>query len=378
MRVGMVCPYSLTLPGGVQQQVLALARTMRAQGVHVRVLAPCDGPPPDAGVTPLGMSLPAAANGSVAPVAPDPSAQLRLLRALRDEEFDVLHVHEPLSPGASMTSLLVRSAPIVGTFHAAGGRMAYEVLPGCKWLRTRVDRAFAVSDDARQVAEAALGGTYTVVFNGVEIDRFASAEPHRGPGRSIFFLGRHEPRKGLGVLLQAMSSLPPDVRLWIAGEGPETAALQAGTAGDPRIQWLGRIDDADKRARMRGADVFCAPSLGGESFGIVLLEAMAAGTAIVASDLHAYGKVVEDAAELVAPGEPDRLAGALRRALDPTRAAELIALGRTRAEQFSMRRLAGIYLDSYDKLLADPPPTTRPRRRRWPYSGRMEFPGGPK
>ncbi|MGI9602267.1 MAG: glycosyltransferase family 4 protein, partial [Acidimicrobiales bacterium] len=249
MRVGMVCPYSLTLPGGVQSQVLALARAMRGQGVHVRVLGPCDGPPPDAGVTPLGNSLPAAANGSMAPVAPDPSAQLRLITALRDEDFDVLHVHEPLSPGASMTTLLVHPAPIVGTFHAAGNSLAYEVIPGCRWLRTKIDDAYAVSDDARKVAAAALGGTYTVTFNGVEIAPFATAEPHPTTAPTVFFVGRHEPRKGLAVLLDAMRTLPPDTRLWIAGEGPETNDLQRKTAGDPRIEWLGRIDEAEKRSR---------------------------------------------------------------------------------------------------------------------------------
>ncbi|MDH4170593.1 MAG: glycosyltransferase family 4 protein [Acidimicrobiia bacterium] len=351
MRVGMVCPYSLTLPGGVQSQVLALARTMREMGVHVRVLGPCDGPPPDAGVTPLGNSLPAAANGSIAPVAPDPPAQLRLIRALRDEAFDVLHVHEPLSPGASMTSLVVRSAPIVGTFHAAGARMAYEVIPGCRWLRGRIDRAFAVSEDARAVAAAALGGEYTVVFNGVEVGRFATAPPHPTLGPTIFFIGRHEPRKGLGVLLAAMGQLRPDARLWIAGEGPQTVSLQAQTAGDPRIEWLGRIDEADKRARMRGADVFCAPSLGGESFGIVLLEAMAAGTPIVASELPGYARVVGDAAELVAPDDARSLAAAIGRALEPARAEALVAAGRHRAEQFSMKRLAELYLEAYEGLL---------------------------
>jgi len=375
MRVGMVCPYSLTLPGGVQSQVLALARTMREGGVHVRVLGPCDGPPPDTGVTPLGESLPATANGSIAPVAPDPAAQLRLIRALRDENFDLLHVHEPLSPGASMTSLLVRPAPIVGTFHAAGGSLAYEFLPGCRWLRTRVDRAFAVSDDAEKVASGALGGTYTVVFNGVEIERFATAEPYPTTGPTILFVGRHEPRKGLAVLLDAMRSLPPDIRLWIVGDGPETAELRARTAGDPRIEWLGPIDEADKRARMRGADLFCAPSLGGESFGIVLIEAMAAGTAIVASDLPGYAKVAQDAAQLVPPHGPEELAQALLRTLDPVRNRELVAAGRLRADAFSMRRLADIYLESYRELLADPPATSRPRRRWRPYDGPIDFPG---
>ena len=138
MRIGIVCPYSLTVPGGVQMQVLGLARALRRKGHPVRVLAPCDGPPPDAGVTPLGNSLPTAANGSIAPIAPDPAAQLRTIRALRDEEFDLLHLHEPMAPGPAMTALLVKPAPIVATFHRAGESRAYSYLNrGVRWLQKR-------------------------------------------------------------------------------------------------------------------------------------------------------------------------------------------------------------------------------------------------
>ena len=149
VRIGLVCPYSLTLPGGVQGQVLALARALRASGHPTRVLGPCDGPPPDAGVTPLGNSIPTAANGSVAPIAPDVSCALRTIRALRDEEFDVLHLHEPLAPGPTVTALFLASLPMVGTFHAAGGSRAYDLLnQPLRWLRHRLDASFAVSEDA--------------------------------------------------------------------------------------------------------------------------------------------------------------------------------------------------------------------------------------
>ena len=353
MRVGMVCPYSLTLPGGVQQQVLALARTMRRQGVNVRVLGPCDGPPPDASVTPLGNSLPTAANSSMAPIAPDPAAQLRLIRALRDEEFDVLHVHEPLSPGVAMTALLVKPAPIVGTFHAAGGSLAYDYLQtGVRWLRTRIDHAVAVSEDARTMARDALGGDYEIAFNGVEVARYAEAEPYKREGPTVFFVGRHEERKGLSVLLEAMRDLPAEVRVWVAGDGPETDTLRASTAGDPRVEWLGRIDEAEKIARMKGADVLCAPSLRGESFGIVLLEAMAAGTPIVASRLPGYASVVAEAAEQVPPGDAPALSRALALVLgDAARSEALVVAGRERAEHFSMRRLADRYVEAYRSLV---------------------------
>ena len=183
MRIGIISPYSLTLPGGVQGQILGLGRTLRGMGHDVRVLGPCDGPPPDAGVTPLGNSVPTAANGSVAPIAPDPSAQLRTIRALRDEAFDVVHLHEPLAPGPTQTAMFFKTAALVGTFHAAGESAAYKWFsPGVKWLAKRLDVRVAVSEDAEKMARAALGGTYTVLFNGVEVATFAqrSGGPARG------------------------------------------------------------------------------------------------------------------------------------------------------------------------------------------------------
>jgi phosphatidylinositol alpha-mannosyltransferase len=356
MRVGLVCPYSLTVPGGVQGQVLGLGRSLRHLGHDVRVLGPCDGPPPDPGVTPLGVSIPTAANGSVAPIAPDPAAQLRTIRALRDEGFDVLHLHEPLVPGPTMTSILFKSAPLLGTFHAAGGSAAYRFLgPAVRWLARRLDHRCAVSDDARAMAETALGGDYTLLFNGIEVERFAKATPWPTDGPTIFFCGRHEPRKGLAVLLDAMASLPPDVRLWVASDGPETEALRARTADDRRIEWLGRLGEEEKAARLRGADVFCAPSLHGESFGVVLLEGMAAQTPVVASDLPGYANVARRGADalLVPPGDVAALADALGEVLrNPSCAAELVVSGESRAAAFAMDHLAERYVELYDGLTA--------------------------
>ena len=359
MRVGLICPYSLTIPGGVQGQVLALARTLRVLGHDTRVLGPCDGPPPDAGVTPLGNSVPAAANGSVAPLAPDPSAQLRTIRALRDESFDVLHVHEPMCPGPTMTSLLFKSSPLVGTFHAAGVSAGYRWLkPGPRLLANRLDLRCAVSEDARRLAATALGGEYTMVFNGVEIEQFATAKPWPTDGPTILFVGRHEPRKGLEVLLEAFADLPTDVRLWIGSDGPETARLQARFAGDPRIEWLGRISDAEKASRLRSAHVFCAPSLRGESFGVVLLEAMAARTAVVASDIPGYRNVARPDVEalMATPGDAQSFRHALRRLLDdPDRRAELADAGERRTAQFSMLGLAERFVPVYESAVACAP-----------------------
>src|SRR3954447_21172694 len=325
-------------------------------GHSARVLGPCDGPPPDVGVTPLGDCVPLAANGSVAPIAPAASCPLRTIRALRDEEFDVLHVHEPLVPGPTMTTVIAAATAKVGTFHAAGASAAYRWLfPLTRWIAGRLTLRCAVSEDAREMARRALGGDYELVHNGIEIERFAKATPWRTTGPTIFFVGRHEPRKGLAVLLDAMPLLPSDVRVWVGGDGPETAALVERAGDDPRVEWLGRLDDDQVARRLRGADVFCAPSLHGESFGVVLLEAMAAQTPIVASDLPGYHNVARAGhdALLVPPGDAEALAHALVDVLDrPSMAESLVVSGEARAAEFSMDLLAERYLELYELAIA--------------------------
>jgi len=252
--------------------------------------------------------------------------------------------------------MFFKTAPLVGTFHAAGGSSAYTWFsPGVKWLARRLDVRCAVSEEAEQMARAALGGRYELSFNGVEVTSFAKATPTPTEGPTVFFIGRHEPRKGLDVLLAAMSDLPPNVRLWIAGDGPDTDRLRARVAGDVRIEWLGRISDDERASRMRGADVFCAPSLRGESFGVVLLEAMAADTPVVASDLAGYSNVARAGRDalLVPPGDASALAEALRQVLtDPVRGRALVASGEERAAQFSMEHLAEEYLERYRRIVA--------------------------
>jgi len=352
VRVGLVCPYSLSVPGAVQGQVLGLARSLRALGHDVRVLAPCDGPPPDAGVTVLGRSIPVAANGSIAPIAPDPSCALRTLRVLADERFDVVHLHEPFAPGPTLTSLFASRSPLVGTFHQAGLPGYYRALrPIARRVGRRLAVRCAVSDEALSMVEGPLGGHFEMVFNGVELAKFAKATPWPTDLPTIVFLGRHEPRKGLAVLLRAMSWLPDDVRLWVLGAGDETARLRAQYAEDARIEWLGRPSDEELASRLRGADIFCAPNLFGESFGVILLEAMAAHTPIVASDLPGFRMVARPDREavLVPPDDPEALADALRRVLtDPRLGSDLAAAGDARAEQFSMDLLAERYTELYE------------------------------
>lgn len=351
----MVCPYSLTIPGGVQNQVLGLARALRTVGHEVRVLAPCDGPPPDSGVTALGNSVPFASNGSVAPVAPDFACALRTIRALRDGDFDVVHLHEPLCPGPPLTSLLFTDRPTIGTFHRSGGSALYEVFkPIARGVGRRLTLRTAVSVDAERTIAAVIGGDYERVFNAIDIDRYVKASPWPTDGPTIFFIGRHEPRKGLDVLLDAMRDLPPEVTLWVASDGPQTEELRARSQGDARIEWLGRVSDEQAASRLRAADVFCAPSLHGESFGIVLLEAMASQTAIVASDLPGYRNVATPDVDalLVPPGDAKACAAGIQRLLaDPELRARLVTAGEARAQEFAMDRLAERYVGLYERAL---------------------------
>ena len=349
MQIGMMSPYSLSVYGGVQDQVLGLARAVRRSGHHVRVLGPCDGAPPEPGITSLGASLPTAANGSIAPIAPDISSSLRTIRALWDEEFDVLHLHEPIAPGPTQTALLTSTRPMLGTFHRSGASSAYGI-PGVRYLASRLSRRVAVSADAAALAHSALGGTYDLLWNGVEVNRIRTAPPWPTDGPTVMFIGRDEPRKGLAVLLEAFSGLPPELRLWVAGPGTVTSSLRARYGGDGRISWLGEISTDEKFSRLRGADVFCVPSIAGESFGIVLLEGMAAGTPVVASDIPGYRNVARkgDEAALFPPGDHQELAKLIHQVLFGSERAEaLVAAGDACAESFSMRHLADRYIEMY-------------------------------
>ena len=358
----MVCPYSLTVPGGVQGQVFGLARALRERGHTVQIIGPADGPSPEGGVRAVGPSLLNAANGSMAPIAPDPTAQMRTIRILRDEPFDVVHLHEPLVPGPTVTALLMRSAPAVGTFHAAGDQPAYRSMSGlARWFAARLDAKVAVSEEARALAAEAIPEPWTVLFNGVELDEFRDAEPWADAeptGRpTILFVGRHEERKGLDVLLAALEHVDLDLDVWIAGDGPQTEELRARYAHDPRLAWLGRISNEERNQRLAAASIFVAPSLGGESFGVILVEAMAAGAPVICSDINGYvggaGPLDGEpsAARPGAGGAPVELGAALRELLaDPDERRRLSDAGRHRAERFSMDRLAEAYLVIYQAI----------------------------
>lgn len=357
MRVAILCPYSLSVPGGVQGQVLGLARALRAIGVDARVVGPTDGPPPEPGVITVGPSVGVASNGSVSPMAEDQGvASERTLEALRTFDPDVLHLHEPLVPGPTSAALLGSEIPKVGTFHAAAeqGANAYKALrkiavPAAKRLAMRV----AVSPDARDTAESALGGSYIVLPNGVDVDAFTKVDPSPSDRPAVLFCGRHEPRKGLGVLLDAWAGLDRDAVLWVVSDGPQTDELRARHT--PHVEWLGRVTEAEKMARLKGATVFCTPATGQESFGIVLLEAMAAGTCVLASDIPGYRNVAghDETAWMIPPDDADALRAGLRRLLDGDALRDrLVDAGSARVLDFSLARLARRYLDVYEQAIA--------------------------
>jgi phosphatidyl-myo-inositol alpha-mannosyltransferase len=348
VRVCIVTPYDLSRDGGVNRHATSLARALVALGHEVRVAGPASGAVPD-GCDALGRAVPIAANGSVARVgllAPE--------RATRDHlsagRFEVVHVHEPLVPGPARHALRVSTAPVVATFHCAAEdepllqralRLAGRAPLG------RIAFAIAVSRAAKRFARAVHRGRIAVVPNGVDPFRFA---PGPGPparpaddALRVLFVGRFgERRKGFRVLLDAAALLrrrgvPLELR--VAGEGrPEPFARRSGATAPA---FLGRVSDAALAAEYRAADVFCAPSLGREGFGLVLLEAMASGCPAVASDIPGYAEAARGAALLVPPGDPGALADGLRRvAEDRVLRARLVAAGRARAEALSWSRVA--------------------------------------
>ncbi len=351
MKVMLSCPYSVSVFGGVQAQVLGLARALRAQGVDARVLAPCDGPPPEVGVVTVGPSTRLPSNGSVAPVASGRAVARRTLEALRTFAPDLVHLHEPLAPGANHAALVGTRIPAVGTFHSArAGRNGwYETLRSpLRPMVRRLTVRTAVSEEAERQVVLTFGGSCEILPNGVEVEAYANAEPWPTTQPAILFIGRHEPRKGLGVLLDAFGGIERDAVLWVAGDGPQTAALRNRHRNG--IEWLGVVSDAEKRARLRAATIACFPAIDGESFGVVLLEAMAAGATVVASDITGYRGVARSDREavLVPPGDAGALRDALRRTLDDeTRRARLQAAGRARAAEHSMSQLAQRFVGVY-------------------------------
>lgn len=363
MKIGLVCPYTFDVPGGVQAHVHDLAVALERQGHQVSVLAPVDDP--DATglphfLVPAGRAVPVPYNGSVARLAFGPLTLTRTRRWLRRGQFDVLHLHEPTVPSVSMLALFAARGPIVATFHTATARSrALEVFgtalqPGLEKITGRI----AVSPAARRVVVEHLGHDAVLIPNGVDVARFAGAKPlpSRPPGPTVVFLGRiDEPRKGLDELFAALPSLVrrvPDVRVLVAGPGDLDREVP------DCVELLGLVSEADKPRVYASGDVYCAPNTHGESFGIVLIEAMAAGTPVVASDLEAFRRVLDEgrAGRLVPVGDSDALADALADLLqDPDRRAALSSAGSRAVLAYDWARVAAQIVAVYDAVAAAAP-----------------------
>jgi len=370
LRVGIVCPYSLDVPGGVQSHVVDLARTLRTLGHTVDVLAPAeeDAVLPEF-VTATGRAVAVPYNGSVARVAFGPVSFTRVRRWLAEHTFDVLHIHEPTTVSISALALMVAEGPIVVTFHTSTERS--RVLTAFRGvarpLMEKVTARIAVSPLARRVQVEHLGGDAVEIPNGVDVAFFASGGPlpARPPGPTVGYVGRFdERRKGMPVLLDALRRLGRAApRLLVVGRG-DAGALRAAAASGPagRLEVLGPVDDLTKAAALRSADVFCAPALGGESFGMVLTEAMAAGAPVLASDLDAFRAVLGDppAGVLFPTGNAAALAAELAALLDdPARRAVLAAAGRERAARFDWPVVAASVVRVYRAAVAADPRRVR-------------------
>jgi len=306
MRIGIVCPYSFDVPGGVQWHVRDLAEHFLGQGHHASVLAPADEDTPlPEYVESVGRAVPVRYNGSVARLNFGPVTAARVGRWLERGDFDVLHLHEPVTPSIALLALWAAEVPVVATFHTSNLRSramqaAYPLLrPSLEKIIARI----AVSEDARRTVTTHLGGDAVVIPNGVNVARFADAPASPAwtgttGAPTIAFLGRiDEPRKGLPVLAAAMPAVlerHPGARLLVAGPGDVAAARERMAPEVARAaEFLGTVSDADKASLLSSVDAYVAPHTGGESFGIVLVEAMSAGAPVVASDLSAFARVLD-------------------------------------------------------------------------------------
>ncbi len=360
MRIGIVCPYSFEVPGGVQRHVHDLAEALLALGHDVSALAPADDDVPlPSYVVPGGRAVPVRYNGSVARLSFGPLSAARVRRWLTAGDFDVVHVHEPFTPSLSLLAVLAaRDEPVVATFHTAMTRSrAMHAASGVLQLvLERITARIAVSASARKVQVEHLGGDAWVIPNGVSVSRYAQAVPlpgWPGDGGAVGFLGRFtEPRKGFGLLLEAFIAAcedRPGLRLLVAGPGDPEDVL-ADVPGDvaDRITFLGLVGEEEKARMLRSVDLCVAPNTGGESFGMILTEAMAAGTPVVASDLDAFRRVLDGSGYLFPVGDVAGLITAIRELLDSaTRRAELVERARAVVANYDWPVVAQHVLEVY-------------------------------
>lgn len=360
MRVGIVCPYSFDEPGGVQVHILDLAKVLIGQGHEVRVIGPAseDTELPDF-VVRGGGSMAIPYNGSVARLAFGPGVRRRVRRFLQEGQFDVLHIHEPNSPSYSMHALFLASGPIVATYHAsaAGSRVLRAFRRVLAPALEKIRGGIAVSEMARRWQVEQLGGDPVLIPNGVDTavyrDAIVAAEHKTGKPVEIVFLGRlDEPRKGLDILLRALARIDRGHRAFtvtVMGGGRERQA--------EGVNFIGRVSDEEKVAVLGRADIYVAPNTGGESFGIVLVEAMAAGCAVVASDIEAFAAVCDAASEtpagvLFRNGSDADLADKLTGLIDDAALRNrYIAAGAKRALRYDWERVAKDVVTVYETVV---------------------------
>ena len=357
MRIALVSPYAFSVHGGVQEQVLSQSRELSRRGHEVLIVAPdvADKSPLDtpATVVRLGSRLSLPANGSRAPLTLSVSAARRARIAISSFSPDVIHFHEPLAPLVGWASILAHDYASVGTFHRSGGGPAVSLTrPLLHVLARGLDVTTAVSESAARTMGEAAGVEPEVLFNGFEVERFSQVPRTRDTQPVVVTVGRLEERKGTATVIDAVrhlnSSTSTAWRLVVVGEGPEGERLRQRTAGDSSVMFVGAVSDTAKREWLRRADVVAAPALHGESFGLVLLEAMASEVPIVASDIDGYRQAAGGHATLFRPGDVPDLARALVSALEhdsePRRAAAL-----EHARRWSMGALVTRYEDLYER-----------------------------
>ena len=364
LSVAIVAPYDLSVAGGVNNQIRGQASALRGLGHDVRVFGPASGILPGGEVA-LGRTITVTLGGTESGLGVDPRAY-RAVRRMRREPFDIVHVHEPFTPLVPWLVLLGARAPVVGTFHVhreEGHRLyaatSWALQPLARRLRARI----AVSEAARQTVEPHFPGRYDIVPNGIDVRRFQTARPRpdfmAADRRWVVFVGRLEPRKGVDVLIYAMSRVQkhaPGTALLVVGDGPERQRLESLVrATGIATTFAGRLTDERMIACLQAADIVCSPALGGESFGIVLLEAMAAGKPIVASRIAGYAELIGDAdcARLVPPGEDGMLATELLALVtNEALGRRLGACGAEDARQYDWEAIARRLVEIYRRVLA--------------------------
>jgi len=365
MKIGIVSPYAYPRPGGANAHIRETYERLRELGHEVRIItAPWGDDPQARDVIPIGRAIAIPFNGSIGRITLSLRLDWLVNRMLRQEKFDIIHHHEPLVPLLSMQIIDNATCAQVATFHAFGG-FSFSYWAGRRigehFLR-KLDGRVAVSSAARHFVSRYFPGEYQIIPNGVDVDFYANAKPfpeYRDGKFNVLFVGRLEPRKGAMYLLRAYAALKarhPETRLILCNYGPQLGELRRFVRRErlADVLFAGRVSDEDKARFYKTADVFCAPSTGQESFGIVLLEAMAAGLPIVASDIHGYKKVVQRNVSglLVEPKDPEAIAEAVERLIrEPELRARLGEAASRRAPEYDWKHVTEQLVAFYEEAV---------------------------